>query len=160
VSQEDYASRSVLFASHPPMEERQQVLAEAAKELARPEATKVAAEAYRAALSPFRNQLLEDELRRRRYGETLVLLARMQKTLPADGEIEFYRGEVYRMRNGKDDLELALQSYRQAQAMPGVPPEVFRSEGFVLRQMKQDSESRRAFRRYLDLKPAADDAEL
>jgi len=160
VSKEDYASRSVLFASHPPLEERQQVLADAAKELARPEATHLGTEPYRAALAPFRSLFFEDELRRRKYGETLVLLARMQKTPGADGELEFYRGEVHRMRNEKDDLDQALRAYRQAQSMQGAPPELYRSEGFVLRQLKQEAQAGNAFRRYLELKPAAEDAEL
>jgi predicted Zn-dependent protease len=159
-SSEEYAGRSVLFASHPPMEERQELLAEAAKELARPEAVNLGADGYRTALAPFRTAFLQDELRRRRYGETLVLLERMQKTRAADGELAYFQGEVYRLRNDKDDLDRALKAYRQAESMPGAPPELFRSEGFVLRNLKQDPEAAAAFRRYLELKPAAQDAEL
>jgi predicted Zn-dependent protease len=160
VSQEEYAERSVLFASHPPIEERQKVLAETARELARPEATNHGAEKYRMALAPFRTLFFEDELRRRKYGETLVLLARMQKTFATDGALEFYRGEVHRMRNEKDDLGQALSAYRQAASMAGAPPELYRSEGLVLRQLNQDAEAADAFRRYLRLKPSAEDAEL
>lgn len=160
VSKEDYASRSVLFASHPPIEERQRILAEAAAALGRPEASFLGAEPFGAALAPFRTLFFEDELRRRKYGETLVLLARMQKTPASDGELEFYRGEVHRMRNEKDDLDQALRAYRQAETMPGAPPELYRSEGFVLRQLKQEAQAGSAFRRYLELKPAAADAEL
>jgi len=160
ISKEDYASRSILFATHPPIEERQETLAAQAKELARPEATNLGAAAYRTALSGHRRLFLEDELRRRRFGETLVLLARMRKDRAGDGELGFYRGEVYRMRNEKGDLEHALKAYQEAESMAGAPPELFRSEGLVLRQLKQDERSRAAFRRYLELKPAAADAEL
>ena len=159
-SKEDHSSESILFATHPPIEERQETLAAQAKELARPTAINVGAAAYRSALARHRTSFLEDEVRRRRYGESLVLLERMQKSAGGDGEVEFFRGEVYRMRNDKGDLDLALKAYRQAETMPGAPAETFRSEGLVLRQLKQDEGSRAAFRRYLELKPAADDAEL
>ena len=159
-SKEDYASRSVLFASHPPMEERQQMLAEIAQEFARPSAVNLGSEDYVAALAPFRKAFLDDELRRRRYGETLVLLSRMQKGRSSDGELAFYEGEVYRLRNQKDDADRALKAYRLAEKMSGAPPELFRSEGFVLRNLKQEPEAAAAFRRYLELKPAAQDAEL
>ena len=160
ISKEEYAGESILFSTHPPMEERQETLAKAAKELARPEASRLGGEEYRNALSAHRTQFLEDEVRRRRYGESLVLLERLQKNSGGDGEIEFFRGEVYRMRNGKGDLELALKTYRQAEGMAGAPAELYRSEGLVLRQLKQDEGSRAAFRRYLELKPAAEDADL
>ena len=160
ISNEDYASQSILFATHPPIEERRETLAAQARELARPEAINLGAAAYRGALSGHRSMFLEDEVRRRRYGESLVLFERMQKGSGGDGEVEFFRGEVYRMRNEKGDLELALKAYRQAETMPGAPAELFRSEGLVLRQLKQDEGARAAFRRYLELKPAAEDAEL
>jgi len=159
-SKDEYASQSILFATHPPIEEREETLAAQAKELARPEATNLGVASYRSALAGHRAGFFEDEVRRRRYGESLVLLERMQKNSGGDGEIEFFRGEVHRMRNEKGDLELALKAYRQAESLPGVPAETFRSEGLVLRQLKQDQVSRAAFRRYLELKPAAEDAEL
>jgi predicted Zn-dependent protease len=160
VTAEDYASRSVLFATHPTIEERQQVLAEAAKGLARPGSTGVGAVEYRSALSRHRTEFFGDELRRRRYGETLVLLERLLKSAAGDGELEFFRGEVYRLRGENEDLERAMQAYRRAEAMKGVPPELFRSEGIVLRQLKQGDDARAAFWRYLELKPGAEDAEL
>jgi len=160
VTYEEYASRSVLFATHPPIEERQQMLSDTAREIGRAEATRVGADSYRAALARHRTEFFGDELRRRRYGETLVLLERMRKAAADDGELEFYRGEVFRMRGEKDDLDQALSAYRHAEALRGAPPELFRSEGLVLRQLNQETESRIAFRRYLELKPAAEDAEL
>lgn len=159
-SKEDYANESILFATHPPIEERRETLAAQARELSRPDATNLGVADYRRALAGHRTMFLEDEVRRRRHGESLVLLERMQRDGGNDGEVEFFRGEVYRMRNDKGDLELALKSYRQAEAMPGAPAETFRSEGLVLRQLKEDALSRTAFRRYLELKPAAEDAEL
>lgn len=160
ISKQQYEGDSILFRTHPPIEEREEALAKAAKALARPDAIQLGTEAYRGALAGHRRLFLEDEVRRRRYGETLVLLERLQKSPGGDGEVEFYRGEVYRLRNGKGDLELALKTYREAERMANAPAELYRSEGLVLRQLRQEESSRAAFRRYLELKPAAEDADL
>jgi Flp pilus assembly protein TadD len=44
--------------------------------------------------------------------------------------------------------------------MEGTPPEVHRALGTMLRQAGDSAEAMRAFRRYLELKPDAEDAEL
>ena len=47
-----------------------------------------------------------------------------------------------------------------ALGMDGTPPEVHRSLGILLRQTGDNAEATRAFQRYLELKPRAEDAEL
>jgi predicted Zn-dependent protease len=147
---EQSLERSVLFATHPPAEEREQLLIEAAAGVT---GGRVGKEAYREMLAPYRTAFLRDEILRGRYGETLVLLERM----PQDGEVLFYKGEAYRMRESLDD---ALGAYRAAETLDGAPPELHRSLGLVLRRRGEKSEAMRAFARYLELKPDASDAEL
>lgn len=156
---EDVASSNILFASHPPAEERREVLAAAAKR-DWPGAARTGADEYRAELAQHRMGFLHDEVRRRRFGESLVLFERMLKASPRDGQVQFFKGEVYRLRAREGDARLALDAYRGALGMDNTPPEVHRSLGTVLRQAGDSAEATRAFQRYLELKPDAEDAEL
>jgi predicted Zn-dependent protease len=156
---EDVASTNILFASHPPAEERREVLAAAA---ARdwPGAARTGDAEYRAVLAAHRMGFLQDEVRRRRFGESLVLFERMLKASPRDGQVQYAKGEVYRARAREGDTKLALEAYRAALEMDDVPPEAHRSLGTVLRQVGDNAEATRAFQRYLELKPGAEDAEM
>jgi predicted Zn-dependent protease len=156
---EEVTSVNILFASHPPAEERREVLAAAAKR-DWPGATRSGADEYRAALAPHRMGFLYDEVRRRRFGESLVLFDRLLKSSPRDGQVQYFKGEVYRQRGREGDTKLALEAYRAALEMDNTPPEVHRSLGTVLRQTGDSAEATRAFQRYLELKPGAEDAEL
>ena len=156
---EDVSTTNILFASHPPQEERRQVLAAAAKR-DWPGATRTGTDEYRAALAPHRMGFLYDEVRRRRFGESLVLFDRLLKSSPRDGQVQYFKGEAYRLRGREGDTKLALDAYRAALELDNTPPEVHRSLGTVLRQTGEDAEATRAFKRYLDLKPDAEDAEL
>jgi predicted Zn-dependent protease len=147
---EESPERSVLFATHPPAEERAQILIEAA---ARSSGGRVGAETYRQVLAPHRTTFLRDEILRARYGESLVLLERM----PQDAEVLFFKGEIHRMR---ENFDAAIGAYRAAEVLEGAPAELYRSLGLVLRRTGAHAESGKAFARYLELKPQAPDAEL
>jgi predicted Zn-dependent protease len=155
---EEYWGRSILFATHPPAEERQKTLAEMAA-VASGTGRSGAAE-YRAVLAAHRAEFFADELKRRRFGETRVLLARLRAALPEDGEVQFWIGEAHRLRGQGEDLARALDAYRAAAPMPGTPPELYRSLGLVHRQLGQPQEAFAAFSRYLELRPGAADADL
>jgi len=156
---EDVSTTNILFASHPPAEERREVLAAAAKR-DWPGAERTGADEYRAALASHRMGFLYDEVRRRRFGESLVLFDRLLKASPRDGQVQYFKGEAYRLRGREGDTKLALEAYRAALEMDNTPPEVHRSLGTVLRQTGEDAEATRAFQRFLELKPDAEDAEL
>lgn len=152
-------SGAFLFASHPPSEERQQTLAELAQ--ARGGSTGgTDADRYRTMLAAHRKEFLQDELRRRKPSESLVLLTRMLKDTPEDGELEFFKGEALRQRAGEGDLQRAVEVYGQAASRAGAPPEVYRSLGLVERSLSHGEASQAAFRRYLELKPDAQDAAM
>jgi len=156
---EDVSTTNILFASHPPAEERREVLAAAAKR-DWPGAERTGADEYRAALASHRMGFLYDEVRRRRFGESLVLFDRLLKASPRDGQVQYFKGEAYRLRGREGDTKLALEAYRAALQLDTTPPEVHRSLGTVLRQTGEVAEATRAFQRYLELKPDAEDAEL
>src|SRR3546814_10884592 len=82
--------------------------------------------------------LLDDEVRLHQYERTLVVLKRLQEAQPDDGQLQYFEGEVYRLRDDKDDRKLAQDCYGRAIDGIDCPPEAWRSLGLV--QMKRSEE--------------------
>jgi predicted Zn-dependent protease len=155
---EEYWDQSVLFKTHPPGEEREKTLAQIAA--AKGPGGRTGEQEYREALAQHRNEFLVDELKRRTFGETRVLLERMLAAFPDDGELQYFLGEAYRLRAQDKDLEHAVAAYRKSEAMKGTPAEMYRSMGLAQRQLGDDAQAGTAFARYLELKPTAPDGAL
>lgn len=155
----DASSRSLLFATHPTEKEREAKLEAAARALGKADLDPRAA-ALRQAIAPWRQTWLEDELRRRKFGESLALLGRLTKADPEDGQVAYFLGEAYRLRASDGDGERALAAYQKAAALPGAPPEVHRALGVLHRKAGRLPEMREAFGRYLAARPDAEDAEM
>jgi predicted Zn-dependent protease len=153
----DETKRNPMFATHPPSDERSQTLARLA---AGTSGGFVGDIEYAAKLEPFRLGLLEDEMKRGQYDETLVLLARMLKATPEHAELVYFRGEARRLRGKDGDLDAALADLRQASVLDKVPPQVHRSLGYLHQRLGQTAEAGTAFARYLELVPDAPDAGL
>jgi len=154
----DAGGRSIFLASHPDPEERSQAMAQRAAEMSGNEG-----EAGRAALARqlrgHRRQWLEDELKRRKSGETIALFERLTRNSD-DGETHFFLGEAYRLRAAEGDGRRALSEYAEAESRPDCPPEIFRSRGMLQRQAGDEPAARASFERYLLLRPDADDSEM
>ena len=144
----------VLFATHPSSEERQRTLQ---REAAADDGGLVGAESWRQRLAPVRRQLLDDELKRARFDESLVLLNRLVAAEPGNAELLYYRGEVYRLRS---DTTLAQIDLQTAALDPAAPVAVWRSLGYVYRQQQHIDAARAAWQRYLERAPDAADAAL
>ncbi|MFO1188085.1 MAG: M48 family metalloprotease [Alphaproteobacteria bacterium] len=152
-------ARDPFFASHPAPEERMATMREAAAKLEAPNQGTYA-DRYRTTLRGFRASLLQDEIRLRQYARSLVLMDRLIEAAPKDGELLFYRGEVYRLRDHENDRDRALANYDEASAGEGAPPEIWRSRGLVHRTAGDRSTAATAFDRYLTLRPDAPDRDL
>lgn len=155
----DAGQRSILFASHPPAEERQQELVNLAARWPNLN-TDSAANPYRALIAPHRWGWLEDELNRRKTGESLALLQRLISESPRDADLHYFLGETYRWRGTEGDLRLAMESYKTASEATNPPAETYRAMGMVYRQNGDQAAARQAFARYLKIKPAATDSEM
>ncbi|HEX2651493.1 MAG TPA: M48 family metallopeptidase [Burkholderiales bacterium] len=155
---DEYWDESVLFKTHPPAAERQKVLADLAA--AKGAQGRTGADEYRAALAQHRSDFLVDELKRHNFGETRVLLERMQKAFPDDGELQYCLGEAYRLRAQDKDLTEAIAAYRRAELLKGAPAEMYRSMGLVQRKLGDEGQAESAFAKYLELKPTAPDSAL
>jgi predicted Zn-dependent protease len=146
---------SSVFASHPATEERWRTLREkAAAEQIQGDAR---AELLIGRLASFRAAWLEDELARRNYTQTRVLLDRLKQTPANRAETLYFEGELYRKRAQDGDLERALAAYDLAATDRNAPAELWRDRGLVLRRVGRSNEAAADFRRYLERAPDADD---
>ena len=101
-----------------------------------------------------------DELRLRRPAATQLLLDRLAATNPASGEIQFFQGELYRLRAEKGDDARAIAAYERAIGTGDAPAETYRSLGLVLMTVRETARARTALDRYLELRPDATDREM
>jgi regulator of sirC expression with transglutaminase-like and TPR domain len=127
---------------------------------AAPAESRTGREAYLAALRPLRQRLLIDEVRRRQFASSDVLLRRLIEDGDGLGELYFHLGEVQRLRGAGDDLPKAVADYRRALEHPDAPPEVLRSLGLVHLRLGDRAGARDALTRYLERLPEAEDRDL
>ena len=152
----DAGKRSPMFASHPPVETRRDDLLALAGE----GGGKVGERDFQQVIAPFRLDWLHDEVKRGQYEESLVLFDRMLQREPADAEVLFARGEVYRLRATPEDLARSLADLTEAARHDQAPALTHRSMGLAHRQRQDFPAAVRAFERYLAVAPEAADAIL
>lgn len=148
--------RSLMMATHPPMENRRDELLK----LAGAGGGRANPREFARMIAPHRLGWLQDEVRRGQYEESLVLFDRKLRADPADGQVLFARGEVYRLRNGAGDTDRAMDDLGRAAALPEPPAEAFRALGLLHKQRSDAPRAAEAFDRYLSAAPQAPDAGL
>ena len=144
---------SSIFATHPASEERRNRLTEAAQG----HSERRDSERYWAAIEPQRALWLEDEIGRRHYSQTQVLMARLRALPQASEESAYFMAEMYRRRGQAGDLERARDTYQHAIASGNAPAACWRGLGLVLRQLGEPDAARAAWREYLKRAPDAED---
>jgi predicted Zn-dependent protease len=152
----DPAKRSVMFATHPPTDERQRAL----QELAGSDGGFLGDDTFAEHIDPFMADLLDDELRRAQYDESVVLLTRLAARRPQRGDLRFARGEALRLRAKPGDADEAMSDYRSALGLERPPAQAHRAIGLLHRQQGQKAEAAKAFNQYLLQAPTAPDTEL
>lgn len=152
----DPAQRSVLFATHPATDERQRMLGE----LAGDQGGATRADEYAALLTALMPMLIEDELRRAQYDESLVLFGRLIGGRPQRADLRVARGDAYRLRARDGDAASAMADYQAALQLEQPPPQTWRAMGLLHRQQGQRAEARQALDQYLQRAPTAPDAAL
>jgi tetratricopeptide (TPR) repeat protein len=152
---------AIFLATHPSPEERIETLkARAQQTMASRQTPVVGKERLLTAIQPFRSMFLRDELRRREFQETQVLLDRLFDNGSGLGELHFFQGELYRLRGEPGDEQKAVTAYRQAVGSPDAPAEAHRALGLLLTRTGDRAGARSAFARYLEIRPRADDREM
>jgi predicted Zn-dependent protease len=154
-SDPEHNERDVFFKMHPSPEERAATLTRLAQ--AAGPGGETYAERYQRQVRSLRGSLLEDELRLRQYPRTLVVLREIVSAAGEDGEIAYYTGEVYRLRDGEGDGTRAREAYERAIAYGNYPPEIHRSLGLMQMRAGETLEAGQSFAKYLQLRPEASD---
>lgn len=147
---------SAIFATHPASAERRDRLLQASSG----DGGERGFERFRAAVDRHRSAWLEDEIARRHYSQTTVLLTRLRGLPFRPAEIAHYQAEMHRRRAGEGDLARALARYDEAIASSEAPAESWRGRGLVLRQLGREEEARADWRAYLQRSPQARDRAL
>jgi tetratricopeptide (TPR) repeat protein len=153
----DWPEPPVFFASHPPTEERQETLARMADAREFDGVPSAYEERYLNATLPLRHVWLRDELRSRNFGSFEYLLGRLLESGNNFGELYFFQGEFYRLRDQEGDEQRAVEAYHQAVAYPDAPAETYRSLGLAQWSLGQTQEARASFEQYLNRAPDAED---
>ena len=101
--------------------------------------------------------LMEDQIDTNRFGRTEHILERHRKIGVNPGLIEFFHGEMYRQRGAEGDLQLAKESYERAINSDQTVVDAYRNLGYIHLKLGASALASENFRRYLELKPDADD---
>jgi len=150
----DPSRESVLFASHPASDERRSML----EAMAAGQQGDSGAVAYRERIAPLRRDLLDDEVKRARPAETIVLLNRLLGQEPDQPDLLQARGETRRLRHADGDLALALDDFTAALRSGHEPVVTYRSLGHLYRALNRPDDARGAWQLYLERAPDAPDA--
>lgn len=150
-----------IVSTHPPSEDRMTDLADTAEHLRRQgsESRFDGRLEWQAAIAPLLPVLLEEQVKRNDPGASLYLI----HSLAQDGWtglLHYQEGEAYRLRGEPEDTARAASAYAAAVETPDAPPEAWRAHGYALLKSGKSQEGRQALNRYLELSPAASDANM
>ena len=150
--------RGSIFDTHPSPDARMADLRLSAAEVTVPgRAYDVGRDRYLKTLGPMRETMLDDQVKLNEPGASEYLIQILAQD-GWNGVLRFYEGEVWRLRNRKDDDVRAAQSYAAAVVYPDAPADAFRWHGISLLKQGRRGEAKQAFARYLTMKPEAPDA--
>jgi predicted Zn-dependent protease len=157
----DAETPSFFVASHPPSEERLKTLRDLAAEMRTPKTAYKGRARLAEIVLPIRAGLIRDELHLRKFGPFEALMDRLIERGDNLAELYFFKGEMHRLRNDKDDAQKSLDFYAKAQKAAGTPPpELYRSMGLVHWKLGHRKDARTAFEAYLADNPNAGDREM
>lgn len=152
----DPAKRSVMFATHPGADERERDL----QTLAGAGGGFAGDAEYAARIDPLMPDLIDDELRRAQFDESIVLFTRLAQRRPTRGDLRYARGEAHRLRAQPEDAAQAQAEFTAALALERPPPQAQRALGLLHRAQGRRAEARPHLQAYLQLAPNAADAAL
>ena len=114
---------------------------------------------YQAAIEPFLDRWLAQELTRRRYAASVRMIGDLHDDAPDawKGRTAHYLGEAYRLRRGEGDADRAAALQAESVSRPDAPPAAFREHGYARRAIGDTGGARAALIRYLTLAPEAAD---
>ena len=114
---------------------------------------------YVARLSSEYFSFMTDHMNMQELGQSEVLLQRQLQLGFPPGQVNFFLGETYRLRNQDGDLNKAVSAYKKALTYEDSPPITYRELGYLLTKLR-DPSAVEYLRRYKELDPDASDIEM
>jgi beta-barrel assembly-enhancing protease len=148
-------TRASVFRTHPLSQDRVLALEQRARSIGQTHR-----ERYRAAIRPHLNEWLRADLRRRDFGQTLLILDRLAAHGEDLGVIEYFRGEANRLRRADGDRERAITHYANATLHPDAPAAAWRQLGEYAERDGRLTEAAEFLAAYLEREPDAPDRAL
>jgi tetratricopeptide (TPR) repeat protein len=124
------------------------------------EATTLNRERFLHATLSHRADWLRDEFQLRELKGSQTVLDHLRVGGAHPGEVDYFQGELYRLRAEKNDAARAVAAYERALATGEAPPEVYRALGLVWMRAGERAHARNAFQQYLEIRPDADDRQM
>lgn len=148
---------NAFFASHPVEGERADYLYALA--LPDDQSRGDGSDRYAAAMAPWLPLFLDDQIKLNDFGASDFIINRLAET-GWTATLWRARGDLYRARGEQRDLMNAADFYAKAVALDPTMAEAQRGLGFACAKTGRIIEGRAALTRYLELRPAASDAEM
>lgn len=152
----DPAKRSLMWATHPGVDERQARL----EKLTVSDTGDNGEARYLERIEPMLWSLGEEELKRAQYDESIVLFDRLGTRRPQRGDLRWFSGEARRLRGQAGDVDAARADFEASLTLDKPPAQAHRSLGFIHREQGRKTDAADAFKKYLEAAPAAGDAGL
>ena len=155
-------NRSAFLASHPDIPDRLQNLRREAANYRAALVGKPDFKADRLLLytSPHYFDFMKGHLQLQEYGQTEVLLDRHEQLGYPPVLVEFFRGELARLRRGEGDVDVAMSHYQRAVGMDSAPPVAYRELGYLQMKAGNFQSALHNFSSYLAAQPEASDHEM
>ncbi|MFC4254465.1 M48 family metalloprotease [Altererythrobacter xixiisoli] len=146
------------FASHPTNLQRADYLSQLANRV--PGGDFDGAANYRAALAPWRQTFLEDQLKLNDFGGTDYIITRLAGGEQLTPDLLYARAELYRGRGHPRDLQNAIPLYREAIEKDPALVAAWRGLGLSLLRTGQMPEGKAALSTFLEHQPDTGDAPM
>lgn len=150
----------LFFASHPQSEERIKNLRKQANEISLARTPKIGEKEHIEAIAELRGQWFHEELMRRSFKQSELVLQNLSFSELYPGELHFFKGELIRRQEAEDYIFRSIEYYQKAIEMDGSDPRPRKAVGLMLMKTDQKKRAVENLEMYLNIKPDADDASI
>ena len=152
-------SSSSFFATHPQPTQRIAKLESHVSQLKSTDGT-VEKNGLMQKVMPHYRAFMANHLEMQEYEQSELLLAKHQEMGFPEAEVNFFRGELHRLRNKPGDQELAVKAYTASLGLENSIPDAHKHLGYIQLRNKNNAEAVSHFRNYLALFPDASDKQM
>jgi len=121
---------------------------------------RIGKENFESVVQQFRKKWFDDELLRKKYPQTRIVLNQLSPSKLYPGELEFFEGELIRMAKDENYIAQSIEHYQKSIDLDPNEPRARREIGLMLMKTDQKARAAENLRAYLDLEPEAADASV